>query len=82
MRTIRILFRLFRFLSIGFTIWRASRATRAFYIGSMLWKYFRRRSVTTPPRVVFTFVDPHTDAIYRRRGWRRIAKNAPDDTDS
>ncbi|GMA58767.1 hypothetical protein C7445_106104 [Alicyclobacillus sacchari] len=75
MQTIRTMFRLFRTFSMLYTLWRGSRATQLLYIGSMVWRFFRGQKVRPrPPRVVVTFVDPHTDAIYKRRGWRRIER--------
>ncbi|MFB5191617.1 hypothetical protein [Alicyclobacillus fastidiosus] len=71
----RLVFRAFRLISILYTVFRASRSTRAIWLASTLWRIFHRRSgVVQRPKVVFTFVGPHDDRIYRRRGWRRVSR--------
>ncbi|EPZ43987.1 hypothetical protein [Alicyclobacillus acidoterrestris] len=70
----RLLFRMFRLFSMIYTVFRGSRSARLIWLVTVLWRILRRRDgVLQPPRVVFTFVGPHEEKIYRRRGWRRIA---------
>ncbi|GMA61855.1 hypothetical protein NZD89_19240 [Alicyclobacillus fastidiosus] len=75
----RLFFRTFRLLSMLYMVFRASRLTRAIWLVSTLWRIFRRRSgAIQRPKVVFTFVGPRDETIYRRRGWRRISKGEGD----
>ncbi|WAH35545.1 hypothetical protein [Alicyclobacillus dauci] len=75
MRTFRVIYQLFKWFSMGYTMWRGTKFTRVLWLAGIIWRALRRQPAPKrPPRVTFTFVGPHQEEIYRRRGWRKIGR--------
>lgn len=76
MRTLRVMYRLFRLFSMVYAVWRGSRVTRAVTLASWIWRILRREpKTTTRPRIMIS-LDPNSSALFRRRGWRQISRKS------
>lgn len=73
MRLLRIVYIIFKAVSMLYTLWRGTRATRIVWLVTFIWRLIRRKpSLLRRPRVLYTFVGADDERVYRRQGLRKI----------
>ncbi|MCL6631710.1 MAG: hypothetical protein K6T63_03680 [Alicyclobacillus herbarius] len=75
MRTLKTLYRLFRWAAVIYTFLQTFKRSRMLLVAAMLWRLLRRIPWSSPRRTAMVrFVGGGEPAIYRRRGLRRMVR--------